>query len=155
MNTRKSVLGWLAILGVMIAGMAMAPKARAQWGVYGPNTLTSGSTNDVRALTTNTLNKVMEVTQYKEVGLLLSFKMTGAGTSNVVFRLDESLDGSTWGSNQRLVFALAGNGTTAVNFITNINTTGIGYLRLTSADNTNASGTFTNVTVVISTKPRF
>lgn len=116
-------------------------------------TLYSGGTNNIAAATTNSSEAiVIGLAKYDEVAIDVKFKLIGSGTSDVVFRLDESLDGINWLANRRTITVTAA-GTGTVYFCTNITVNSLGYLRLNQRENPNASAV-TNLQIRAYAKPR-
>jgi len=116
-------------------------------------TLYAGGTNNVAAATTNsTAAKVIGVSKYDEIAIDVKLKLTGSGTSDIVFKLDEGLDNSNWLANRRTI-TVTPTGGTAVYFCTNITVNSLGYLRLNVIENPNATA-ITNLQIRAYVKPR-
>jgi hypothetical protein len=79
-----------------------------------------------------------------------TFKLTEAGTSTVVFKFDESVDGSTWKIASRNI-SVAANGTTTVGTVLNITDAGGNFFRLSQIENPN-TGALTNIVVKYASK---
>jgi hypothetical protein len=87
-----------------------------------------GSTSTVAAGASNTTS-VATMTKSATLGLYYSFKLTGAGTDGVLFRVDGSIDNSTWQTGVQSWFR-AGNGTTAVTGLTNLSIGAWPFIRI-------------------------
>lgn len=111
-----------------------------------------GTTNlcVVAATTTNTCNSVLTLTKTGDVGIQLTTKLSGSGTSAVTASFDTSFDGTNWTTGNYTIIATAA-GATTVTVTTNLTIGTVGYLRLASLGNANANGS-TN-TVRYWTKP--
>lgn len=143
----------LALCGVLALGAALPRAARAQ--AYGSQFLISGGTNAVPGQTTNSYGAGydIDVTRRNNLGLFLNFQaQSGTNISNVTFVFKHSLDQTTFTTTNLTRISLAGFGTNAVNFATNVTTGGIGYWRLDSIENLNGTA-ITNVIVQYSQKP--
>lgn len=149
----------------MLGALAFTATALAQHNVD-PLTLggTSvlGGTNNCPALATNVYD-VVTVTRGQNAALQVQFTGPTSSTSNLVVRIDTSLDAGSAAANSSntsstnwfqnvAVFAIAASGTTQTTFVTNINNGAIGYWRV-SFSNTNASGAFTNIVAKVANKP--
>jgi hypothetical protein len=108
----KSIKIAIAV-GVALAAISLVPLAQADTGY---KSLLAG-TETVPASASNNTAVVIK-TESAKVGLQWSFKLTGAGTSGVLFQSEVSLDNSTFATGPHSVW-VAGNGTTAVTGITN------------------------------------
>lgn len=134
----------LLILG-LVAFLALP--AQAQYRRYiGPQPLIASQTQIYLAATTNTVNAEIDARESEYVALLIQFRTLGAGTSNIVFNLQRSLDRTTYESAQNYKFTLVASGTNTVNLLTNINVGSVGFLRLNTIENT-ATNIMTNVVV--------
>lgn len=124
---------------------AFAMPAFAQFD--GPKTLTVPAS--VAAATTNTTyassNWTAVSVNGSKLGVGLTFKLQGAGTSAVVFKFDASLDGASWETAAYSVTATAA-GTTAVTKNGNFDLGALPYVRLSSVENPNASAV-TNIVI--------
>lgn len=139
---------FIAILSA-VAVFAAVPQAEAQ--VYGTTTLLDGGTNNVATTATNAYTKLIVAEKRAEVGLLLSFKGTGADTGVVTLVLQRSLDNSTWSTTTQR-YAVTANGTSTVTFVTNVTAGAVGYLRVAAIENA-CTNAITNVVVKYSLKP--
>ena len=148
--TKVAALAAMVFLGFAASAQQYSPTASTAYfaTTNGASTVFSGGTNTIAALTTNTCNSKVALTKYDEVALEISFAYTGAGTSSQTFNFVPSVDGIKQGTaGQTYTFTIAGNGTTAVDLITNLYVGCPGYLFLTTAANTNASLVATNVLI--------
>lgn len=134
----------------IIAGLAICAAAHAQYSLQ--TTTLNGGTNNVAASTTNSVTApVIAATRASDVALQATFKLTGSGTSAVVFVFDESIDNSNWESASRTLSVTAA-GTSTVSNVGNYTLGGAGYLRLSSVQNPNAAA-ITNLVLKYSLKP--
>lgn len=118
----------------------------------GASTTLNGGTNNIAAATTNTYNSVITLTKYDEVALQPIFQLTGAGTSAVVFRFSKSVDGTNFIADASRTISVTAAGTTVVSGISNQLVGAVGYLRLDTIENPNASAV-TNLTFPAVPKP--
>ena len=140
---------FLKIALAAIAAIAMAGNALAQYTLQ--STSLNGGTANVAAATTNAVTTpVLTVVKSSDVAIQASFKLTGAGTSAVVFNFDESIDNSSWKSNSRTLSVTPAGTTTVVN-MGNYTLGGAGFLRLSSVQNPN-SAAITNLVLKYSYK---
>lgn len=138
------------ILSLIIAAASVICASAADY-YYIP--MTVNATNALAATSTNsyTTQLVMDAQKYKEVGIAVSLKLTGAGTTPVIFSVQESLDGSTWATTPKHVFSVTPAGTAERNVVTNITANAVGYFRISAIQNDN-SAAVTNLSVVYSLK---
>jgi hypothetical protein len=136
---------------LLVALLALlAPAARAQQ--YTVTTLST--TNAYAATSTNAVTDAnVNLTKHDLVALEVSFKLTGAGTSAVLFNFHESLDGTAYDDTAVQALSLTAAGTTTVRAIVPVNAGAVGYLGLRSVGNPNASG-LTNLVIRAATKPK-
>lgn len=143
------------LLTALIALIAALP-ARAQgYTGYSAEVLVAGGTNNIAGATTNTYSagNVMTLTRQREVGLSFVFGLTGAATSTHQVLFSSSLDGLNWKTNDAgYSLTLTANGTATTVFNTNLTVGAVGYLRLESFANTNASQAVTNLYILYSVK---
>lgn len=95
---------------------------------------------------------VIDCTRVKDVALQVKFTFANTTTSNVVYTVCKSIDGANWETTPCFTWTIAGNGTTSVTSTTNLTVGGLGYLKLTSIQNTHASIVVTNNQVAYSIK---
>ena len=112
----------------------------------------NGPTNAIAATTTNTCASVVALTKYDEVAIELTGKLVGAGTSAINSTWSVSSDGSNFTA-ARYVISLTAAGTTTQTWVTNLNVGAVGYLRLDTIGNANATAA-TNVAVRVWVKPK-
>jgi hypothetical protein len=123
------------------------PDAQAQSYNLSTATITSNSvvvTVIDNAVTNSTVRATIPATRSANIALQVSIALAGAGTSAVVCRFDESVDGSNWEASAHSVSVTA-NGTNTVTTVANVAVNAIGFLRLSSIENPNAE----DVTVTI------
>ena len=87
--------------------------------------------------TNSTVRSTIPATKGDNLSLQCTVTLAGAGTSAVVFKFDESVDGVSWESSAHTVSVTAA-GTTPVTTVANVAVGSIGYLRLSSIENPNA-----------------
>lgn len=115
-------------------------------------TTLNGGTNNVAASTTNsyTTHAVFTAAYSSDIALQPIFKLTGSGTSAVVFVFDISLDGSNWYSSAFTISVTAA-GTSTVTKTASQSLGSQPYVRLSSIQNPNASA-ITNLSLVATMK---
>lgn len=148
---KKLLIPFLAVLFLIAA----LPSAIAQgYTAYAAQTLIAGGTNNVAAATTNTYTQVLTLTRQREVAVQISFKSTGTNSSTIGFDFLPSVDGTTFDTaNAAHSLNFAANGTTTVVVVTNlVAPAGIGYLKLASVRNPNATQAITNLSVIYAVK---
>lgn len=140
----------LIIAALTLCALAFVPVVQAQG--YFPTTALAGGTNNVAATTTNTSFAVILSSQGRGPYMAVqpSFKLIGAGTSAVVFKFDESVDGTIWDLAAHTISVTAST-TNVVTTLAPITLGAIGYLRLTTIENPNATA-ITNLTLKYVTK---
>ena len=137
----------LSVIFAAVALLALPTLAQAQYSrVYGPQPLTL-RTNYIGASTATNYNLTIDCAGQRNVTLMLHQQNDDSGTANLTYVFYGSLDNSTFATAPTFSVALAANGTTAVNTLTNIDTLGYGYLRLGYITNAAASANCTNVSV--------
>jgi hypothetical protein len=109
-----------------------------------------GGTNNVAAATTNTVSYTIATTRNQFVAVQPVFKLTGSGTSAVVFKFEESLDRTNWVTSSLSVSVTAA-GTSTVSGIGTLTVNGVGWLKLVTIENPNANAV-TNLTLIAATK---
>lgn len=121
--------------------------------------VTTGQAAGVIALATNVYDSVV-VTRGQHATIQVSFDAPASSTSNLVVRVDTSVDNgggggvaaiTNWFPNV-LVYPIAAVGITRQTHVTNFNFGAVGYLRITLC-NTNAAGTLTNIVAKVAQKP--
>lgn len=143
----KRILMLAAVLGLFAI-----PAAQAQYVII-PTTV-NGGTNYVEQGTTAThySGELLSVANAREVAIMTSFKLTGAGTDNITLKFDSSIDNVNWESDEHTIVVPA-TGTTTKVAITNITIGAVGFLRLASVQNAAASQDVTNLVVKAAIKP--
>ena len=117
---------------------------------YYPVTLLNGTTDAIVANTTSNYSTAAftaDVRRQQNIGILLSWKLTGTGTDNTVFTFERSIDNSTYDKTHMLVVTLANTGATAVTCGTNLALNGFGWIRLKSIVNNDTGDAITNLLV--------
>jgi hypothetical protein len=137
MKTIKSAVSLIAF-AILALAFTVPVKAQSYNLKYigGPTANSPASTDNTTWYTTN--SAVIAVTKASDVALQVDSKLQGAGTSAVIFRFAASADGASWTSSYLLVTNTA-NGTTLVSSTRNLTLGGIGFLRLESINNANAT----------------
>lgn len=130
------------IFGLIVLAVAALVAAPAQAQSYNLRSATilsnSVTTTLIAASATNsTVRSTIPATKGDNLSLQCTVTLAGSGTSVVVFKFDESVDGVSWESSAHSVSVTAA-GTTAVTTVANVAVNGIGYLRLSSIENPNA-----------------
>jgi hypothetical protein len=152
----------LILLTIVLGLFTMAPRASAQqfkilnWGSNGTTTADGSTplnagTNVCAAATTRTLNFPVKLDSYGDVDIQITFRCSGASTSNGVFIFSESADGTNYFP--VLTNTIAHNGTNLVISQSHLTLNNIGYPALTSIQNTHASVVMTNLQVLYTLKP--
>jgi len=130
----------------VIALTALAIGLEAQ--SYSTVNLLNGTTDRIVAGATSNYSTAAftaDVRKQKNIGILLSWKMTGSGTDNTVITFERSLDNSTWDGTHTFALTKANNGTTVVTVGTNLALNGFGYIRLKSIVNGDSGDAVTNL----------
>jgi len=94
--------------------------------------------------TTTVTNQVMDVRGFQNVTLQTRFTFANTTTSNVVYTISKSVDGTDFETTGQTTWTVAGNSTTPQIATTTIATGGAGWLKLVSIQNTHASIVVTN-----------
>jgi hypothetical protein len=141
-------------IGLMTIAMlaALAMPALADVGV-----IDMGVTNKFTANYTTTANmgNSVKLTKNDTVGVQVAVQGDAAGTGAITATFARSLDGTTWETAPRFTMACALNGTTAVVQYTNFPNTiigPVGYIKLISVQNADATANATNASIKIITK---
>lgn len=138
------------LLTALILGVLSLTSALGQYQVN--ETSLNGGTANVAATTTNSVTTpLFTVKRAQNVAIQSTFKLTGAGTSSVVFTLDSSVDASNWVTGTHSL-SVTPSGTSVVSGILKIDTGGVGYFRLSAIANPN-SAAVTNLVMKYSFKP--
>jgi hypothetical protein len=129
----------------ILSAFAVCAGAMASNVTFQDAVLTSLPATVATTVTTNlAAPPVAFVGKQSSVTFEFSFNQSGASTSNVVYTLHRSLDNATWDTNSPITITVASQGATRVDYFTNINTAGVGYIRLYSIANATALTTMTN-----------
>lgn len=144
---RRSFLG-LAVAGAAL--FALAAPAFAQVSPTSTGTLTSvptgAATNDVVTVTSS----AVDVPQGRALAFIPEFKLAGAGTGNVIFTAQVSIDGTNWTTSSGLTHTIAANGTTVVRSYWYLDPSKLGAvakIRLAQISNAANAQVLTNVLV--------
>jgi hypothetical protein len=141
MQPIKSFFGrGLLAVGLALAALSFAEPAKAQFQYAVANPILSAGTNNVAATATNDYTtasgNILSVGRQSVVALEFRFVGSGAGTANLQFRLDRSLDHIDWVAYTNINVAF--NGATSVTNVQDVYVGGAGFLRLNAVANTNA-----------------
>ncbi len=140
------------LIGCALLALALTTPICAQAQVQNFDLRAIALTNAIPATTTNAVTAtVIDASKDEDVALQISYKLSGTGTSTVVFTLAGSLDNSTYATVGTV--SLAANGTNTVALVTNYAVGPIPYLKLTQVANPNANG-ITSLSVKAGTKTR-
>jgi hypothetical protein len=143
---------FLSLLPVAALALLLPTSALAQ---YSSVVILNGGTNNVGAAasTNSTYASVSQtaasfnVPNHATLPVQVSFKLAGSGTTAVVFKFDESIDGSVWVANAYSISVTA-NGTNVVANTGKFTLDGMPYLRLQTIEQPNATA-LTNLTLTI------
>lgn len=113
---------------------------------------TQSITNWVGAASTNSNAGTITVTKHDISALQVAFKLMGAGTSAVVVKLYESVDGETYDDTAVSSLSVTAAGTTTVAGVLPITSTAVGYYKI-AIENPNANAV-TNAVFKLGTKPK-
>lgn len=144
---KKLIHLWLwAVCLLALVLCVGAPQASAQ-AFLDVNSVT----NTVPATSTNAapVATAIDVGQYDEFALLVTGKLSGAGTSGVTYTVGASVDGTNYIT--AFVLPLTAAGTTVVAAHTNVNAQAYRWWKVTSIGNANANA-WTNAAVWVGTK---
>jgi len=144
MKSIKSILSLVAFAAFLL----MAPAVQAQ--SYNQSTCGFAATFNIAGASTNTTvaatnGAAITIGNGVYLAIQPTFKLTEAGTSTVVLKFDESVDGSTWKIASRSI-SVAANGTTTVGTVLNITDAAAKFFRVSQIENPN-TGALTNIVV--------
>jgi hypothetical protein len=150
----KNKFGMAVLAGLMVLVLGLAV-GQAQVTPPSPNITVVACTNNVpnSGTTTANLGAVIDLTRYKDVGLQMTYKLNGAGTTACTFNWARSADGTNFNTTAPISFAFAPNGTTFVSTNANVTVGALPYIKLLSIVAANNSADMTNITVIAVTKP--
>lgn len=136
---------------IAVLGMLFLPvSASAQQ--YSPVTLTA--TNWVPVTSTNSsVNADITINKHDLVALQVAFALQGAGTTACTFAIHESLDGTTYDDTAVQTLSVTPAGSTTVCGVLPISPGAVGYYRLKTIGNPNASA-ITNLVIKYAFKPK-
>lgn len=137
------------LLIALVAAFGIAGISHAQQ--YSATSLYSSGTNSIAANSTNSVGQAFAVTKNRNIAIALAFTGTTGNSANVTANLAKSVDGTSYESTPSVTLTAAANGTNAVTAVTNVDTGGVGWLKLVSV--VNGNNTLTNVAVKASKKP--
>lgn len=155
MKTFKTFLTGLGLAALVAMAMAVLTPSVAQVSPTTTGTLTSVTTgvasNDVVTVTSSSVN----VPQGRALAFVPEFKLASAGTGNVIFTFQVSIDGTDWTTSAGLTHTVAANGTTTVRSLYLLDPTelnAVRYVRLAGINNAANAVTLTNILVKYSTQ---
>lgn len=125
--------------------------AAAQSARYVLDPIVAGGTNSVAASSTNSTAYWVDATAGGAVGLQVSFRCSGAASSDVTLRLYQSLDRTNWYTGAAYTIAVTANGTSTVTYLTNYTAASAGWFKIYSVENPNAAY-LTNFTILSAVK---
>ncbi len=140
----KTILSLMLVL----ASLAVANAQTYAPQVLGNMPATLATTVETNLATT----PVIDVRKQNNVAITFSFNQTSASTSNVVYVLHRSIDGSRYDTNREITVTIPSTGAATNNYTTNISCSGIGYIRLAAIRNTTSITTMTNFGVTYAIK---
>jgi hypothetical protein len=135
-SAMKSIKNMLALIAFMALAFTAHAQSYNQGSILGGTANSPASTDNTTYYTTN--STVIPCTKATEIALQLEHKLQGAGTSAVVARFDESVDGITWTASTRLMTNTSA-GTTLVSKTQTFTVGAVGYIRLASINNSSAT----------------
>ena len=144
MNIKNILLAAAAVFALTFSASAQIPS-------YGPAKVGTVS-NYVAASTATNYNAVIPVQSQRNVALQITQNNDAAGTANISYVLQSSVDNVTYQTGPFAVIIVPANGTTAVTTVTNFDTVGVGYLRLQYVTNAAASANLTNFSITYGIK---
>lgn len=113
-----------------------------------------GAATNYAAETTNSITSAkVTLTKHDLTAVEVSFNLDGSGTSAVVVKVHESLDGTNFDDTVLQSISLTASGTNTVRAIVPLNVGAVGYLGVRSLENPNASG-ITNLVIRAAIKPK-
>jgi hypothetical protein len=138
-------------VAVALLWWSSAAAAHSQSARYVLDPIIAGGTNNVAASTTNSTAYWIDARAGAAVGLQVSFSASGAASSDVTFRLYQSLDRTNWYTGAPYTIAVTANGTNTVTYLTNYAVASAGWFTIYSVENPNAAY-LTNVTILSAVK---
>ena len=136
-----------------VAGLSVSSAFSQGTPIY-QNQLLFGGTNAVLAGTTSNYTVaanmlVLDVRKQANVDVSIQWANDATNLGSTTFTFQRSIDSINWETNSpnTTAIALTNNGTNVSIVLTNLNTQGAGYMRLTSIAQTNAVANFTNVNI--------
>lgn len=134
-----------------------SPQYVTRWITFTNGWFMDGGTNNIKGGATNDYTtggmaaEKLDVTAYGEWSLAVFFRLTGPGSSNVSFRIDNGVESNYWSAAQG--FFVPANGTNQVGTNFNIYAGSVGWWRLGIGANTNTPD-LTNLWAKWAPKPR-
>lgn len=126
--------------------MATIATATAQAPTYAPQALSGIPATLATTADTNFASMpIIDVRKQQKVAVTFSFTQTSASTSNVLYGFKKSVDGvNIDNTSPNWLITIPSQGATRVNYTTNLDVGGIGFLHLACISNTTALTTWTN-----------
>jgi len=141
----KNLFRDLLSLALVIAGLVVfALPARATGEVY----LLSAATQNVSASATSNYTAVVNVRLSEYAGARISFKLTAAGTDNVLVKWAKSADGAHFETTPSITTTIAANGTNTVEVFAPLTVQGVQALELVQIVGS-TNGAMTNLVVSV------
>lgn len=138
-TSRRTGIGLMTIMllaVLLLASIFLAPSAKAQ--STSPTSITI--TNVIPATSTNSsLNGDITVVRNDLVALQVVLALQGSGTTAITFDVHESLDGTTYDDTAVSTITVTPSGTNTVCSVVPISPGAVGYLRIKTGRNANAS----------------
>jgi hypothetical protein len=149
----KKIMKLIGVAALALAAVLITSTASAQVAIYSPVTIAATPATLATTVTTNFATPpLIDCRKQQNVFLMFSFNQASACTSNVVYTLYKSVDGTYFDVNNPITITIASQGATRVNYGTNINVAGAGYLELYSIANATSLVTMTNYGAVYGLK---
>src|SRR5207244_3981686 len=119
---------------------------------YAPVVLLTGGTQNISAAVTSNYTAVVNVRSADTVAIHAGFKMSGAGTDDVVFSFAKSADGAIFETTPSILITNTPNGGTRVEKLAIVDVTGVHTIKLVSIANASATRYLTNLVVDVGVK---
>ncbi len=148
----------LAAVGVALAAAFLLPwatEAPAQVVPPSPAIGAIACTNNVpnNSTTTANMGSAVDCSQYGEVGIQITGKLDGAGTTVCTFNFVKSADGTNYATVSQHPISFTPAGTTTVTTNVSLTVGALPYLKLLSITAANNSANLTNIVVQYVFKP--
>ncbi len=140
-------------LGMLVTALIalFTAEVQAQYSqVYGAQPLTLWTNKVTASAAVAFTNTVIDCHAQRNVSLQITHAVDSTGAT-ITYAFQTSVDGTSW-STARAAIALADPGVTGTTVVTNIDTLGYGYLRLSYITNNHATAVLTNTAIVYGLK---